>query len=51
MPLALKYKTGLVILALDDEKGIPGNSEGRLNIVRKLVGLAVEGIVSGTTFY
>jgi 5-methyltetrahydrofolate--homocysteine methyltransferase len=33
-------------LALDDEKGIPGNSEGRLNIIRKLVGLAVEGGLS-----
>jgi 5-methyltetrahydrofolate--homocysteine methyltransferase len=46
LPLALKYKTGLVILALDDEKGIPANSEGRLDIIRKLVGLAVEGGLS-----
>lgn len=42
LPLALKYKTGLIVLALDD-KGIPETTEGRLEIVHRLVGQAKEG--------
>lgn len=42
LPLALANKTDLVILALDD-KGIPESVEGRMQIVRKLVGLALDG--------
>ncbi|SHF99636.1 5-methyltetrahydrofolate--homocysteine methyltransferase [Desulfacinum infernum DSM 9756] len=42
LPLAGKYQTGLVVLALDDLTGIPKRSEERLEIVSKLVGLAEE---------
>lgn len=38
LPLAAKYKTELIVLALGD-KGIPETVEGRLEIVRRLVGL------------
>ncbi|MFH1112669.1 MAG: dihydropteroate synthase [Pseudomonadota bacterium] len=43
LPLALEYKTGLIILALDDETGIPKTSEKRMEIVHRLVGMAIEG--------
>lgn len=43
LPLALEYKTGLILLALDDETGIPDSSDGRMKIVDKLVGLARKG--------
>jgi 5-methyltetrahydrofolate--homocysteine methyltransferase len=33
----------LILLALDDAVGIPGTSEGRLEIVQRLVGLAKQG--------
>ena len=42
LPLALEHRTDLILLALDD-KGIPETVEGRMEIVRKLVGLAVDG--------
>lgn len=42
LPLALEYKTDLILLALDDN-GIPDTVEGRMEIVRKLVSLAVGG--------
>jgi 5-methyltetrahydrofolate--homocysteine methyltransferase len=42
LPLALEYKTDLILLALDDN-GIPETVDGRLEIVRRLVGLAVGG--------
>ncbi|MFV0437774.1 MAG: methyltetrahydrofolate cobalamin methyltransferase [Desulfopila sp.] len=42
LPLALKHKTGLILLALDD-KGIPVDVEGRMVIVRRLIKMAVEG--------
>jgi len=42
LPLALEHKTDLILLALDDN-GIPETVEGRMEIVRKLVGLAVDG--------
>lgn len=43
LPLALQYKTGLIILALDDKTGIPKTSEGRMGVVNKLVSMATEG--------
>lgn len=43
LPLALEYKTGLILLALDDETGIPATSQGRLEIVQRLVALAKDG--------
>lgn len=43
LPLALEYKTGLILLALDDKVGIPETSEGRMEIVRRLIGLAKDG--------
>ena len=43
LPLALEYKTGLILLALDDTVGIPNTCEGRLEIVHRLVGLAKDG--------
>ena len=42
LPLALAHKTDLILLALDD-KGIPETVEGRMAIIRKLVGLALDG--------
>lgn len=39
LPLALKYKTNLILLALDDQ-GIPNTIEGRMKVVHNLVGLA-----------
>ena len=42
LPLALAHKTDLILLALDD-KGIPETVDGRMEIVRKLIGLAEEG--------
>lgn len=43
LPLALKYKTGLILLALDDETGIPDTWQGRMEIIHRLVSLAKEG--------
>jgi 5-methyltetrahydrofolate corrinoid/iron sulfur protein methyltransferase len=42
LPLACKFNTDLIVLALDD-KGIPRTSEGRLEIVRNLVSMTREG--------
>lgn len=38
LPLAAKYGTELIVLALDDS-GIPTSVEGRMEIVRRLVGM------------
>lgn len=46
LPLALKHSTGLILLALDDEAGIPADSAGRMKIVNRLVGLAKDGGLS-----
>ena len=43
LPLALEYKTNLILLALDDTAGIPETSEERLKIVDKLVEMTIEG--------
>jgi 5-methyltetrahydrofolate--homocysteine methyltransferase len=43
LPLALEFKTNLILLALDDETGIPNSSDGRMKIVDRLVGLAKAG--------
>ena len=43
LPLALEHKTNLIILALDDIAGIPETSSGRMEIVRRLVSLALDG--------
>jgi 5-methyltetrahydrofolate corrinoid/iron sulfur protein methyltransferase len=43
LPLALEYKTGLILLALDDTVGIPDTSQGRLDIVHRLVAMAKQG--------
>lgn len=43
LPLVLEYKTGLIILALDDVTGIPNSSEARMDIIHKLVTMAIEG--------
>jgi cobalamin-dependent methionine synthase I len=50
LPLACKYKTELVVLALDDE-GIPATPEKRLEIVRHLVDLAGSGGLSEDMLY
>ena len=42
LPLALAHGTDLILLALDD-KGIPETVGGRMEIVRKLVHLALDG--------
>jgi 5-methyltetrahydrofolate--homocysteine methyltransferase len=46
LPLALEYKTNLIVLALDDTVGIPETSEGRMEIVRKLATMALDGGLS-----
>lgn len=43
LPLALEFKTSLILLALDDETGIPNSSEGRMKIIDRLVNLAIQG--------
>lgn len=42
LPLACEFGTELIILPLD-EKGIPGSSEGRLAVVRRLVEMTRKG--------
>ncbi len=42
LPLACEFQTELIVLALDDN-GIPKTSEGRLDIVRRLVGMTRKG--------
>jgi 5-methyltetrahydrofolate corrinoid/iron sulfur protein methyltransferase len=42
LPLACEFQTELIVLALDD-KGIPKTSDGRLDIVRRLVGMTRDG--------
>lgn len=42
LPLALEHGTQLILLALDDN-GIPETVEGRLQIIRRLAGMAVDG--------
>lgn len=51
LPLALAHKTSLILLALDDTVGIPGTSEGRLAIIHRLIGLAVEGGLAEDQLY
>ena len=46
LPLALEYGANLILLALDDETGIPESSDGRMAIVDRLVGLATAGGLS-----
>jgi 5-methyltetrahydrofolate corrinoid/iron sulfur protein methyltransferase len=43
LPLALENKTGLILLALDDEQGIPKTCDGRMQIIHKLISLSIEG--------
>ena len=43
LPLALAHKTGLILLALDDKTGIPDTCAGRLEIVHRLVKMAMDG--------
>ncbi|MDF1551744.1 MAG: dihydropteroate synthase [Deferrisomatales bacterium] len=42
LPLALEHGTDLILLALDDD-GIPATGEDRMQVVDRLVGLAVAG--------
>jgi 5-methyltetrahydrofolate--homocysteine methyltransferase len=43
LPLALEYKTGLILLALDDKVGIADNAAKRLEIANRLASMAKEG--------
>jgi 5-methyltetrahydrofolate corrinoid/iron sulfur protein methyltransferase len=43
LPLALEYKTSLILLALDDTRGIPDTSQERMEIIHKLVKMALDG--------
>lgn len=43
LPLAVEHRTGLVLLPLGGEKGIPATSGERLKIIDHLIGLAREG--------
>ncbi len=51
LPLALEFKTNLILLALDDETGIPNSSDGRMKIVDRLVGLAKKGGLTEPQLY
>jgi 5-methyltetrahydrofolate corrinoid/iron sulfur protein methyltransferase len=42
LPLALEYKTSLILLALDDT-GIPNTADGRMKIVDRLVDISMAG--------
>jgi 5-methyltetrahydrofolate corrinoid/iron sulfur protein methyltransferase len=50
LPLALEYKTSLILLALDDA-GIPNTADGRMKIVDRLVGLATAGGLTEEKLY
>ena len=50
LPLAAKYGTELVVLALDDD-GIPETSEKRVEIVRRLIGLCREQGIDESKLY
>ncbi|BBO71122.1 hypothetical protein DSCA_50520 [Desulfosarcina alkanivorans] len=50
LPLAIEYKTELVVLALDDN-GIPKTAEQRLDIVRRLIAMTREGGISDDKLY
>ena len=50
LPLACRYGTELVVLALDDN-GIPKTAQERLDIIRRLVGLARDGGLSDEKMY
>jgi 5-methyltetrahydrofolate--homocysteine methyltransferase len=51
LPLAVKHKTGLIILALDDTTGIPATSDGRMAIITKLTEMALQGGLSEDQLY
>jgi 5-methyltetrahydrofolate--homocysteine methyltransferase len=51
LPLALEYKTGLILLALDDTVGIPNTAEGRMDIVQRLVKMAKDGGLEENQLY
>ncbi|MBW2322961.1 MAG: methyltetrahydrofolate cobalamin methyltransferase, partial [Deltaproteobacteria bacterium] len=50
LPLACEYKTGLIVLAMDDN-GIPATVEERLEIVKTLVGMTREGGLPDENLY
>lgn len=50
LPLAVKYRTGLILLALD-ETGIPDSSDGRMKVVDRLVRLALDGGLTEDLLY
>jgi 5-methyltetrahydrofolate corrinoid/iron sulfur protein methyltransferase len=50
LPLALEFKTSLILLALDDA-GIPNTADGRMKIVDRLVGLATAGGLTEEKLY
>jgi 5-methyltetrahydrofolate corrinoid/iron sulfur protein methyltransferase len=50
LPLALEYKTSLILLALDDT-GIPDTGDGRMKIVDRLVSLAIAGGLTEDKLY
>lgn len=43
LPLATRYKTGLVLLALGNDKGVPATADGRMEVIDLLVSLAKKG--------
>jgi cobalamin-dependent methionine synthase I len=50
LPLALEYKTSLILLALDDA-GIPNTADGRMKIVDRLSDLAMKGGLKEENLY
>jgi 5-methyltetrahydrofolate corrinoid/iron sulfur protein methyltransferase len=51
LPLALEYGTHLVVLALDDVLGIPDTSSGRMEIIERLMNMAVKGGLAEDQLY
>jgi len=45
LPLAIEYRTGLILLALDDKTGIPATWQERMEIVHRLIRLAKDGAI------
>jgi 5-methyltetrahydrofolate corrinoid/iron sulfur protein methyltransferase len=51
LPLALEHKTDLILLALDDTTGIPKTSRERVEIIHRLVAMAVKGGLAENQLY
>lgn len=51
LPLALEFQTDVILLALDELTGIPATSQGRMEIVHKLMTMATKGGLAQNQLY